>query len=540
MNDKTAAAEQVTTLKKKLDAAINTRATLEKDFSNQTTLLIKFINKLSQVCKGIDLELDNRLAKLRILLTKPAPISEIEQHINTVSQLLQQHAKNNEHNILLMHVQFHNAGTALQKIKGLPDNLRRKLRALLNENSDTKEALIQYVAIFSELLNFYDGALQAKTDDSTNDEKNGLLNSAPQLVKSKNEPTSNMLSAEISRDVITQFHQILNGLALSDKNTKQLNIIKKELLSEISPEKLLNSFLNTFNIIIDDFYIERKTAEDFLATLCATLATVKDAVKTTLSTSKGSQSKQNKLNEQLQKQISSMTSTLEKATKLTEIKDDINQKLKLIAGTLDKKYHIEQISQEAIENQLNEMTTRVDLLEKQSKSFEKRLHEQQIKSMQDALTKLGNRAAFDEYFAQEMVRFHHKSFELGIVILDLDNFKRINDTYGHTAGDKTLQVIASTLTKRIDEDVFIGRYGGEEFVLIYSGIDKNSLMKELNTLKNHIARLPFKFKNNKVSITTSIGVSHVNKDDNVHQAFERADKALYQAKAQGKNQVVYL
>jgi diguanylate cyclase (GGDEF)-like protein len=234
-----------------------------------------------------------------------------------------------------------------------------------------------------------------------------------------------------------------------------------------------------------------------------------------------------------------MTSTLETATKLSEIKDEINHKLKLIAGTLDKKYSIEQESQEMIKNQLNEMTSRVDLLEKQSQSFEKRLHEQQIKSMQDALTKLSNRAAFDDYFALQMVRFHHKPFELAIVILDLDDFKRINDTYGHTAGDKTLQVIANTLTKHTLKDTFIGRYGGEEFVLIYSNINKDALIKELNILKSKIARLPFTFKNNKVSITASIGASHITPDDNIHLAFERADEAMYQAKSKGKNQVIY-
>ncbi len=84
--------------------------------------------------------------------------------------------------------------------------------------------------------------------------------------------------------------------------------------------------------------------------------------------------------------------------------------------------------------------------------------------MQDALTKLNNRAAFDEYFTKAMVKYHHNPYELSIVVLDLDNFKQINDTYGHTAGDKTLQVIANTLKKNLDQNTFVGRYGGEEFV----------------------------------------------------------------------------
>jgi diguanylate cyclase len=125
-------------------------------------------------------------------------------------------------------------------------------------------------------------------------------------------------------------------------------------------------------------------------------------------------------------------------------------------------------------------------------------------------------------------------------VMDLDDFKRINDTYGHTAGDKTLQVISSTFKKHIGNDAFIARYGGEEFVLVFSGISQKSLVEKLNTLRLQVAKLPFKFKNNKVTITLSIGASHVQNDDNVHMAFERADGALYQAKEKGKNTVVYL
>jgi len=160
--------------------------------------------------------------------------------------------------------------------------------------------------------------------------------------------------------------------------------------------------------------------------------------------------------------------------------------------------------------------------------------------MQDALTKLDNRAAFDDYFAKEIVRYHHSNFDLAIVVIDLDDFKRINDTYGHTAGDKTLQVIANTLKKQMDKDIFVGRYGGEEFVLIFSNINKGALMKKLESLRAKVASLPFTFKSNKVSITLSMGASHIKNDDNVHIAFERADTALYQAKEKGKNNVVYI
>ena len=247
----------------------------------------------------------------------------------------------------------------------------------------------------------------------------------------------------------------------------------------------------------------------------------------------------NVLNEKIQEQLSAMSQDIEKANSLEVVKSDINAKLNTIIDILNDKQEFEESSNKEISHKLLDMTNRVKQLEEESKKFQTRLEEQLIKSMQDALTKLNNRAAFDEYFTKAMVKFHHRPFELSIVVLDLDNFKQINDTYGHTAGDKTLQVIANTLKKNLDQNTFVGRYGGEEFVLVYSDKNKADLVNALNILRKKIALLPFTFKNNKVSITTSIGCTHIKSGDNIHQAFERADQALYQAKEQGKNRVIY-
>ena len=134
-----------------------------------------------------------------------------------------------------------------------------------------------------------------------------------------------------------------------------------------------------------------------------------------------------------------MSEGIKDANSLTDMKVDVNDKLLNIAKTLEKKTKLEEQQRQTLEKKLTRMSAQVEQLELQSQSFEKRIQEQQAKSLQDALTKLGNRAAFDEHFAKEIVRFHHKKFNLAIAVIDLDDFKRINDTYGHTAGDKTLR-----------------------------------------------------------------------------------------------------
>ncbi|NQZ82471.1 MAG: GGDEF domain-containing protein [Colwellia sp.] len=532
MNDKLATDKEIVIIKRKLDAAISSKTLIENDLKSQASIFIPFIAKLSQTCKGLDVTLDNRLGNLRSLLKKSAPLTEIETQINKISQLLQQYSSKNNTNIRLLHDKFHSAGQSLQKTNGLPAPLRRKLRVLIKESDEVKDALIQYIPSLSELLAFYDEAIKAKIDDSTN----GLLSNQQQRIGDDDSPKSQ----PVDKQFIDKFSSILNDLVLSDIHTKHISSIKLKLSKEMTNDHLFNHFFEVFDVIVDDLKQERNTAKIFLSTLSEALSTVQSAVKTTLSTQNQSAAKHDKLNVLLQKQVSDMACGLNKATSLADIKVDINEKLQLIAGTLKKKSTLEYEQQLSLRLQMTDMAKKVDQLEKQSKTFEKRIQEQQAKSMQDALTKLSNRAAFDEYFTKKMVHYHHSNFELAIVVLDLDDFKRINDTYGHTAGDKTLQVIANTLQKHIGEDAFIARYGGEEFVLIFSNFNKEKTLKKLDTLRKQVARLPFKFKDNKVNITVSIGVSHVKEDDNIHIAFERADTALYQAKAQGKNQVVYI
>jgi len=535
MNTKTVAVEQIKALKNKLNTAIESRASLEEEFKTQSSLLIQFINKLSHASKGLNLELDNRLAQLRLLLTKSAPIEEVEDKIAEISKLLQRHTINNEQNIIKVHQQFNDAGKNLQKFNGLPDDLRRKLRALLIGSQSTKDSLNQYIPLLFQLLGFYDFLLKSQS----NKPKSELSGSIDKLTPETSIQTNTNQYLNINTLLIEKISICLSKLQLSTRNSKALLVLNDKLISDASSDDILQHFIEIFDIIVADLQTERNSAENFLATLNNTLKTVQSAVKKTLLTCESAQGVNNKINSRLQSQLLTMNSTVKKAMSLEQVRVDINSQLLTITSTLEKKSLFEHQSQQALTNQLNEMATKVAKLEKQSQVFEEKLAEQQRKSMQDALTKLSNRAAFDDYFTKAMVRFHHQPYELALVVLDIDNFKSINDTYGHTAGDKTLQVIANTIQKKVSNDAFVARYGGEEFVIIYDNINKATVEKELNRLNKIIANLPFKFKNNKVSITLSIGVTHIKPDDNIHIAFERADKAMYTAKAQGKNQVVY-
>jgi len=543
MGESNIAEKKISHLKSKLDTAISARSELEEEFSAQSALLTNFIGKLSQACKGIDKLLDNKLANLRSSLKKSTSFADLEKEIKTISALLQQHSVQNDKNLAKMQAQLQASSTSLQKAENLPKATQQQLKKLISSTKESRDSLVQYVPLMSEFITFYDIALKAKDKASSV----GLLNvnsaiSVDKINKvdiASDESTQNVAEQRVPKELLERFSSILNSLLVSEKHKPDIKKIKASLNDKISNQLLMTKCLNVFDLIIEDVKQERSTAKIFLSTLSETLATVQASVSSTIEINSTSNAKHDKINKELHDKINEMSAGIKDANSLTDMKVDVNDKLLNIAKTLEKKTKLEEEQRKKLEKKLTQMSSQVQQLELQSQSFEKRIQEQQAKSLQDALTKLGNRAAFDEHFAKEIVRFHHKKFNLAISVVDLDDFKRINDTYGHTAGDKTLQVIANTLKKIIGDDAFIGRYGGEEFVLVFSDMDKVTVVNKLNILRKKVASLPFTFKNNRVSITLSIGVSLVQQDDNVHSAFERADDALYQAKKSGKNRVIY-
>tara|TARA_R110000765_G_scaffold62813_1_gene122184 strand:- start:3579 stop:5222 length:1644 start_codon:yes stop_codon:yes gene_type:complete len=546
MSENSVADKTIKDLKSRLKSAVISRTELENEFSAQSALLTGFIGKLSQACKGTDILLDNKLANLRSTLKTATSFKDFEKDIKTISTLLRQYSLKNDKNRIEIHDQLSNSSTGLQKSKNFPKESRRQLQTLITKAEEGHGSLIQYIPLMSEIIVFYESIIHSQIklagekSQTTNTSKPVALDKINHVeVKAELESNTAATQQEAPKELLGRFSSILNTLVISKKHKANVSKIKSSLHGQISNQNLMTECLNVFDFMIEDLEQERSRAKVFLSTISETLTSVQMSVTATIATSSESNDQHAAINLELTEKIKEVSIGINDAGSLTEMKVDVNDKIQQIAKTLQNKAELENSQNIELNEKLNSMSAKVEKLEQQSKIFEKRIQEVQAKSFQDALTKLANRASFDEFFAKELVRFHHKQFDLAITVIDLDDFKRINDTFGHTAGDKTLQVIADTLTKVMGNDVFISRYGGEEFVLIFKDVDKITVMNRLNMLRKKVASLPFTFKGTRVTITLSIGVTLVQRDDIVHSAFERADTALYRAKHEGKNKVVY-
>lgn len=148
------------------------------------------------------------------------------------------------------------------------------------------------------------------------------------------------------------------------------------------------------------------------------------------------------------------------------------------------------------------------------------------------LTSIFNKRYFDWHFKN----FLDENRVGSIIFFDIDHFKKINDTYGHLAGDKILKELCSTVKTFLrDEDIFV-RWGGEEFIILFEDLDIQIAAQKADEIRKVVENT--KFFNN-IKVTISLGVTNINKDDTIDIVLKKADDLLYMAKENGRNKVEY-
>ena len=167
-------------------------------------------------------------------------------------------------------------------------------------------------------------------------------------------------------------------------------------------------------------------------------------------------------------------------------------------------------------------------------------HEYEQAAKTDLLTGVHNRRWMNEMFPRQIARSEHAGQPLALVMADIDHFKRLNDTYGHAAGDVVLKAVARRLSDTLRPTDFLVRYGGEEFVALLPGATADTARIAAERVRRAIEREEYLGTDatGALRVTISLGVAILQPGDSLEGLIERADVALYQAKAAGRNQVV--
>ncbi len=162
-----------------------------------------------------------------------------------------------------------------------------------------------------------------------------------------------------------------------------------------------------------------------------------------------------------------------------------------------------------------------------SREFEKR-------AFYDELTKIFNRSKFNEMLEYEIERKNRYGYDLSLIIFDIDNFKQINDTYGHLKGDQVLKEVSSIVKNSVRSTDLVARWGGEEFAVLLNSCSLENAVKVAENIRKNIEKF---FQLKELPITCSFGVAEFKEYDTKESFIHEADKALYKAKNRGKNRV---
>ncbi|WP_051149733.1 diguanylate cyclase [Methylohalobius crimeensis] len=245
-------------------------------------------------------------------------------------------------------------------------------------------------------------------------------------------------------------------------------------------------------------------------------------------------------NESLSVQVDHLRRQTLKETSLEALKAVITERLDTLATHIQTFREAEARKNEQMARQITALTERLTEMEQESQGLHQRLQVAHQQALYDSVTGLANRKAVDERLSQEFSRWKRFGQSFCLLLWDIDHFKRINDRFGHRAGDKTLRIVGQTLREGIRSVDFVGRYGGEEFLMLLPGTELDGGMQVADKLRRLIKECGFNSRGKPVPITISCGLTGVCADDTPASLFERADNALYRAKQAGRDRCLKL
>jgi diguanylate cyclase len=221
-----------------------------------------------------------------------------------------------------------------------------------------------------------------------------------------------------------------------------------------------------------------------------------------------------------------------------ELRERVNESLETITLCFRDFRDREGIRLTAYRERAERMRQRIEQLETERNTLQRSLEREHELAQTDTMIGMPNRLAYEKRIEAAYESWQATTRPLSIAAIDIDHFKSINDTYGHTAGDAVLRIIGQALLKHVRPCDFVARYGGEEFIVIFDGADEVEALQVCERLRGKIQHLAFHASRQPVRVTASIGLTQFQAGDTPQAVFDRADLALYTAKNGGRNRCV--
>ncbi|QEY11332.1 GGDEF domain-containing protein [Cellvibrio sp. KY-YJ-3] len=550
--------------------ALDEQDQLEKKFAEQQAILRSALVRVSIAADGQDEVLDRILASLREKLRgdmSTVDMSDILQQLERAALSFEQQREQGSQDVrqALMDVT-----KPLQQFK-LSRSVKKELGDYLSQLPQRSKKVRLYPALLQQLAKiqqlaleeieqpktgFFERLLGAKAEPQTTaadlladmDNPDALAQEESQAALEQHReearvslniaPRAKSQVPELAPEYAEEIARVLNQFLLSLENEAaikdKVDAIRRQVANGLAQTALIPTLEAVRDLVMEAYLAANQAFANYLKNVNQELAEIYGLLGGAVKNNQQELAASRKLQDDVMREMSDLETSANSATDINQLKDRVKSQIGNIRQAIDQ-YQSSDINQHQLAQQLATLGEKIKLMESEAEQNRSSLEKHRHKALHDPLTELPNREAYNERAVAEVQRWQRYQRPLTIAIFDIDYFKKINDNFGHQAGDRVIKVIGRSIAKRLREVDFFCRYGGEEFVAFMPETDAESALVVLEKLREAIAKAAFNYKNQPMSISISIGLTEFKAGDDLASAFERADKALYRAKANGRN-----
>jgi len=497
--------------KKKYQNIIHELESKEEIWGNLETLLRKAIGRLSIAGQGIDASLDKQLKDIRTL-SRNKTDDKLSTALDTLSDVL---------------------NTIDEQASSQNNNMKDELSTI----NDVMSQLLTLLAPPKEHQSTFDrikSHLPPKNTDSI------LTELAEELNLIMASPLSNN-DASKPNDIGDVILSLLDRLSIVPGMNQKAKDIQTTIRSGLTLEQwpiVLDKIAKEVSTALQLINDEKNELEHFIAQVTEQLVEITGYISVDQLEQKNGLSDTKDFHQQMNKEVIKMHENVHSASDIESLKQVLDENIHSLKDNIAGYLTRGKSRFNAAETRNQALSAQVIHMEKETQDLKKRLDENKQKLIFDTLTGIYNRMAYNDHIKKLMARWQRYEEQFCYAIIDIDHFKRVNDTYGHNTGDKVLKLVATIMQKNIRESDTLFRIGGEEFVLILPNTDIDQAAPTIEKIREAVGSSGFRFKEDKVVIHISAGLTQVNESDSEESLYERADKGLYQAKETGRNKLV--
>ncbi len=339
-------------------------------------------------------------------------------------------------------------------------------------------------------------------------------------------------------DVVgTALGKLLDQLKSLEPDDGRVKSVRNDLDRIASMDELEMVLGETLSLIVDvarQIDQERQYTEQFLSQLRLHLKSLEEGISNSIDID-ASLENVDKIQAEVGSEVQGIETAVDENGDLDLLKQIIRTRIERLSTKVADYVDSEKKQLEAARDKIDKLTRQTQEINVEVEGLRHQLMEKQQVLALDPLTGVANRGGFDKRFEEELARSQRIGFPLSLLLIDIDKFKFVNDTFGHKAGDRVLQTIAKLMAGRVRETDYIARYGGDEFVLLLPGTTAEDAKPVAQGFCDAVKLCGFHSRGQSVDVSLSIGIAELRKGDSGEVLFERADAAMYEVKNNGRD-----